>query len=180
MKAWICIVLVSMNKWSWIREKLLRGNQEEKSQSYPSFQLWYLKWAPININIITNTKKMLMLKLQYFGQLIRRTDWLEKTLMLGKTESRKRRGWQRTRWFDGNTDSMDMSLSKSGRWWRTRKPSILQSMGSQRVRQNWATEQQYFTITKLWNIYLNSEDGEMGWDRKMRGQLKLPNLVMIK
>ena len=54
---------------------------------------------------------MLKLKLQYFGHLMWRADSLEKTLMLGKTEDRKRRGWQRTRWLDGITDSMDMSLN---------------------------------------------------------------------
>ena len=55
---------------------------------------------------------MLKLKLQYFGHLIRRTDSLEKTLMLGKIEGRRRRGQQRMRWLDGITDSMGMSLSK--------------------------------------------------------------------
>ena len=55
---------------------------------------------------------MLKLKLQYFGQLMQRTDSLEKTLMLGKIEGRRRRGQQRTKWLDGITNLMDMSLSK--------------------------------------------------------------------
>ena len=79
---------------------------------------------------------MLKLKLQYFGHLMRRTNSLEKTLMLGKIEGRSRRGQQRMRWLDGITDVMNMSLI----WWWTGKPGMLQSMGSQRVGHDWAAE----------------------------------------
>ena len=83
---------------------------------------------------------MLKLKLQYFGQLMQRAHSFEKHLMLGKIEGGRRRGWQRMRWLDGLTDSMDMSLSNSGSWCWTGKPGVLQSMGSQRARHDWATE----------------------------------------
>ena len=75
---------------------------------------------------------MLKLKLQYFGHLIRRADSFEKTLILGKIEGR-RRGQQRTRWLDGISDSMDMSLIKLQELVMAGSPGVLQSMGSQRV-----------------------------------------------
>ena len=86
---------------------------------------------------------MLKLKLRYFGHLMRRADSLEKTLMLGKIEGR-RREQQRMRWLDGITDSMGWTWvwANSRRQWRTGKPGVLQSMGWQRVRQDWVTEQQ--------------------------------------
>ena len=83
---------------------------------------------------------MLKLKLQYFGHLMRRADSFEKTLMLGKIEGRRRRGWQRMSRLDGITDSTDTSLGKLREWWQTGRPGVLRSMGSQRVRHDWATE----------------------------------------
>ena len=76
-----------------------RSNQSILNEISPEYSLEWL---------------MLKLKLQYFGHLMRRADSFEKTLMLGKFEGRRRRGWQRMRWFDGITDSMDMGLG--GLW----------------------------------------------------------------
>ena len=97
---------------------------------------------------------MLKLKLQNFGHLMQRTDSLEKTLMLGKIEGRRRRGQQRMRWLDSITNSMDMSLSNSRSWWWTGRPGVLQSMGSQRVGHDWATELNWTEIHPEWESEL--------------------------
>ena len=83
---------------------------------------------------------LLKLKLQYFGHLMWRADSFEKTLMLGKIEGRKRRRWQRMRWLNGITASMDMGLGASRSWWWTGRPGVLRFMGSQRVGHDWVTE----------------------------------------
>ena len=83
---------------------------------------------------------MLKLKLQYFGHRMRKTDSLGKNLMLGKIEQRRRRGRQRIRWLDVSPTQWIWVWASSGSWWWTGKPIMLQSMGSQRVGHDWATE----------------------------------------
>ena len=82
----------------------------------------------------------LKLKLQYFGHLMGRADSFEKTLMLGKIEGGRRRGWQWMSWFSGITDLMDMSLSKLWELVIDREAWHAESMGLQRVGHDWATE----------------------------------------
>ena len=107
----------------------------------------------------------LMLKLQHFVHLMQKTDSLEKTLMLGKIEGKRRRGWQRMSWLDASLTQWTWAWVSSTSWWWTGKLGMLQSMRSQRVRHNWATELNwttegcnifmksfYWNITTLWDI----------------------------
>jgi len=100
---------------------------------------------------------MLKLKHQYLcGHLMPRTDSFEKTLMLGKIEGRRRRAQQRMRWLDGITDLMDMSLSRFQELVMEKKPGMLQSMGSQTVIRDWATELNK-TIPLLHNLSASAQ-----------------------
>ena len=99
---------------------------------------------PVSLNEIkleySLERLILKAELQYFGHMMRRADSLEKTLMLWKTEGR-RRGRQRMRRLDGIPTQWTSLWANSRRCWRTGKPGVLQSMGSQRIGHDWATEQ---------------------------------------
>ena len=101
---------------------------------------------------------MLKVKVQYSGHLMERTYSFEKTLMLGKIEGRRRRGWQRMRWLDGTTDSMDMTSSKFLELVLGRKPGVLQSMWLQRVRHDWVTELNWTLMAQWLRICLQMQE----------------------
>ena len=118
--------------WCWRRLLRVswtarRSNQSILKEISPEYSLEGLIWS-WNPNT--------------FDHLMCRFDSLVKTLMLGNIEVKRKRGWQRMRWLDGITDSMDWVWASSGRWRRTGMPGALYSTGSPRVGHNWVTEQQ--------------------------------------
>ena len=118
--------------WTWCWRRFLRvpwtarrSNQSILKEISPEYSLEGL---------------MLKLKLQYFGHLMWRVNSLEKTLMPGRIEGRKRKGWQRMRWPDGITDWQTWVWVNSRSWWWIGRPGVLRFMGSQRVGHDWVTE----------------------------------------
>ena len=97
---------------------------------------------------------MLKLKLQYFGHLMWRTASFEKTLMLQMTEGWRRRGRQRMRWMEASLTQWTWVWVNSGSWWWTGKPGVLQSMGSQRIGQDWVTELNWYIYTNPIYVYI--------------------------
>ena len=117
--------------WTVVLEKTLESPLDCKRSSQSILKEINLEYSLERL--------MLKLKLQCFGHLMGRTDSFEKTLMLGKIEG-GRRWWQRMRWLNGITDSMNMGLVDSGSWWWTGRPGMLRLMGSQKVGHDWETE----------------------------------------
>ena len=137
----------AFEQWCWKRllkvpSTSRRSNQSILKEISPEYSLERL---------------MLKLKLHYFGHLMWRTDSLEKILMLGKTEGRKKRGRPRMRWLDDIIDSIYMCWASSGNWWWTGKPGMLQFTGLQRVRHYWVAELNW--SIEQWEVTLKYTPG---------------------
>ena len=133
---------------------------------------WRRKWPGYSLEGL-----FLKLKLQYFVHLMRRADFLKKTLMLGKTEGKRRSGWQRMRWLDSITDLMDIKLSKLYEIVEEGEPGVLQSMGSQRVTHDLANEQQLLTDDNT--IYWMGRTGDGKQEQGLRRKIKNCILDML-
>ena len=132
MKKAECQRIDAFELWCWRR--LLRGPWTARRSNQSILK---------EINLESSLEGLrLMLKLQYFGHLMQRADSLETTLMLGNTEGRRRRGRQRMRWLMASPIQWTWVWGNSGRHWKTGKPGMLQSTGSQRLGLGLATEQQ--------------------------------------
>ena len=150
--------------WTVVLDKTLESSLNSRRSNLPSYRR-----AVLNIPSTEYSQLMVMLKLQYFGHPMQRIDSLEKTLLLGNSKSRRKSGWKVMRFLYGITNSMDVSLTKPGSWWRTTsgKPGVLQSILSQRVGHNWATELHW--TEAFWPVRAleqESKDAVTGSDHK--------------
>ena len=122
-------------RWCW--ERLKAGGEGDDS-GWDGWMASLTQWTWVWVNSGSWWWTGRPGVLRFMGS--RRVDSLEKTLMLGEIEGRRRRRRLRMRWLDGITDSMDVSCVDSGRWWWTGRPGVLRFMGLQRVGHDWATE----------------------------------------
>ena len=124
--------------------------------------------------------RMLKLKLQYFGHLMWKTDSLEKTLMMGNTDGRRKRGWWGWDGWMALLTQLAWVWASSRSWWWTERPGLLQSMGSQRIRHNWATELNWTEVllqgAKEGRMRMNARE-KRSRDRRSPGQSWLLSLV---